>query len=152
MAHRLALGDRVLSRPLHSAPGVNAPGASVLVPVPVEPVSNGKGSARRGTDKASDAAYRAGWDAIFGAKNTKRVHKTTKCVQPRWLKGQVALDKLAEVTRAADYPSWVCSDCATKAGGKLRGDSATYHTGDCEVCGITQWVTQPRDYGYPKFE
>jgi hypothetical protein len=51
------------------------------------------------------------------------------------------------------YPAWVCFDCATKAGGKLRDpESATYHTGDCEVCGITQWVTQPRDYGYPRFE
>jgi hypothetical protein len=96
-------------------------------------MSSGKGSARRGTDKASSAAYKAGWDRIFGT--------AAKCCKRK-----------RPATVRKPYPSWVCYDCATKAGGKLRDpESTTVHTGDCEVCGITQWVTQPRDYGYPRF-
>jgi hypothetical protein len=101
-------------------------------------MSNGKGSARRGLDPESSRRYHDGWEAIFGqggaTKPRKRRAKATDCRKP--------------------YPSWVCADCCTKAGGKhRRADGiSTWHTGDCEVCGITQWVTQPRDYGYPKFK
>jgi hypothetical protein len=102
--------------------------------------ANGKGSTRRGTDKASDAAYRAGWEAIFGTE-PKAVHKTTKRGQRRPRKPAVKL---------RPYPSWVCSDCARAAGGNMAGE-ATFHTADCEVCGITQWVTEPRDFGFPAF-
>lgn len=49
-----------------------------------------------------------------------------------------------------DYPSWVCGVCAENAGGKLKG-VATFHVDECGICGSTTSVTEPRDYGYPKF-
>lgn len=51
-----------------------------------------------------------------------------------------------------NYPGLVCHDCATEAGGRLQDDSPpTWHIGWCNVCGIKKAVTEPRDYGYPKF-
>lgn len=122
-----------------------------------------KGSVRR--PESAPGKYAAGWDEIFGQRTRRkavdalrrldeelaqptrpgtRQGKVTKCCKPR-----------PDATQRQDsYPSWVCADCATKAGGKhRRADGiSTWHTGDCEVCGITQWVTQPRDYGYPRFQ
>ncbi len=49
-----------------------------------------------------------------------------------------------------DYPMWVCHDCGTKHGKYCVGTS-TYHHGICGVCVQMQFVTSPRDYGYPKF-
>ncbi len=99
--------------------------------------TNGKGSARRGTDPASDAAYRAGWDAIFGGgKNTKRVHMSQKRTRSGTRTGQGLTSHTSSVKQGLrpidkSYPAWVCYDCATKAGGRLRGsDSATFHTGE----------------------
>jgi len=52
-----------------------------------------------------------------------------------------------------DYPSWVCSDCARKAGAKWPKDHlATFHNGTCDVCGEKAGVTQPRDWGYPRLK
>lgn len=52
-----------------------------------------------------------------------------------------------------EYPDWVCFDCAIKAGGKMpEGHLATFHVGVCDVCFDKKIVTEPRDYGYPKFE
>ena len=51
-----------------------------------------------------------------------------------------------------DYPVWVCDDCAKSAGGKWpRGHLGTFHLGRCGVCGEMKDVTEPRDWGYPKF-
>jgi hypothetical protein len=49
------------------------------------------------------------------------------------------------------FPTWVCADCAVAAGGKLRTANATWHTGKCHACGLTKSVTEPRDFGHPKF-
>lgn len=49
------------------------------------------------------------------------------------------------------FPAQVCSACAVLAGGRLRTLTATWHEGKCEVCGITKTVTQPRDFGHPRF-
>jgi hypothetical protein len=49
------------------------------------------------------------------------------------------------------YPQWVCSDCAVAAGGKKRGENATWHEGKCGICGLTKGVTEPRDFGHPQF-
>lgn len=106
---------------------------------------NGKGSNRRGGLEA-DRKYRAGWDAIFGVE-PKTTHKTTKRVRP----AKCCKPAPVATERLLSYPVWVCSDCCAKVGAKLRGETATRHTGDCEVCGITQWVTEPRDFGYPAF-
>lgn len=104
--------------------------------------SNGKGSTRRGGLEA-DRKYREGWDSIFGPE-PKAVHKTTKCGRRK------PVTMVCRKPKLLPYPVWVCSDCATKAGGKAWTTS-TFHTGDCEVCGITQWVTEPRDFAYPTF-
>lgn len=49
-----------------------------------------------------------------------------------------------------NYPQWVCSTCAIMAGGRSP-QCATFHNDTCEVCGEFKTVTEPRDYGYPKF-
>lgn len=90
---------------------------------------NGKGSKRRPGDPKK---YAEGWERIWGS-NTKRVQKKAKCVQP-------------------PYPSWVCGGCAAKAGGKCPGLGTTWHTAVCHVCGSEAWVTEPRDFDYPRFK
>lgn len=53
------------------------------------------------------------------------------------------------------YPTWVCRACGLGASNR-KADGAllvsTFHQGLCEVCGRVTAVTEPRDYGYPKFE
>ena len=49
------------------------------------------------------------------------------------------------------YPSWICADCGNKYG-KARGKYATFHPGTCGWCEKEKAVTEPRDYGYPKFK
>ena len=44
----------------------------------------------------------------------------------------------------------VCNRCATDAGG-VCNHPATWHVGKCDVCGNETAVTEPRDFGYPKF-
>jgi hypothetical protein len=86
----------------------------------------GKGSNRRGTDKDSLARYAAGWARIF--EKPKATQRSTRRVH------------------------WVCADCATRAGGKLQGECSTWHFGQCGVCNRGRYVTEPRDYGYPRFD
>jgi len=50
------------------------------------------------------------------------------------------------------YPAFVCYDCAIAAGGKLLHENATYHEGNCGVCGKMRSITEPRDYGFPNFK
>ena len=50
------------------------------------------------------------------------------------------------------YPEWICSDCGRKHGKMAKVHYATFHNGNCGWCGDAKAVTEPRDYGYPKFE
>ena len=50
------------------------------------------------------------------------------------------------------YPSWVCAECAQKAGGRFpEGYQATWCEEKCGVCGEVKSVTDPRNFGYPDF-
>ena len=49
------------------------------------------------------------------------------------------------------YPSRVCQSCGDKASGTRVNLIATWHEGKCDVCGKIKPVTEPRDFGYPKF-
>lgn len=53
-----------------------------------------------------------------------------------------------------NYPKWICIDCGHKHGHFPEGHIATFHAGDkCGWCGRDDVsVTQPRDFGYPKFK
>jgi hypothetical protein len=51
----------------------------------------------------------------------------------------------------ANYPHWVCLDCALAAGGRAP-TLATFHNDQCDVCKQEKAVSQPRDFGYPQFE
>ena len=48
-----------------------------------------------------------------------------------------------------DYPEWVCCDCG-KRYGRRSPTYATWHQGECEICGLTKTVTEPRDFGHLK--
>lgn len=55
------------------------------------------------------------------------------------------------------YPTWVCNECGIPASLKQGislpvSNCPTFHIGKCDVCGVKAAVTEPRDYGYPKFE
>lgn len=53
------------------------------------------------------------------------------------------------------YPTLVCRDCGLEASNKKADDAllgSTFHQGRCDVCERITAVTEPRDYGYPKFE
>jgi hypothetical protein len=55
-----------------------------------------------------------------------------------------------------EYPAWICDPCGRKLGrfyinGRYVGPAmrgATYHQGQCDVCGKKAPVTEPRDYGH----
>jgi len=47
-----------------------------------------------------------------------------------------------------DYPSWICCDCGKRYGRKLPSKHATWHHGECNVCGEDDIVTEPRDFGH----
>lgn len=52
------------------------------------------------------------------------------------------------------YPQWVCEDCGKKAAKKSYIKQmfvSTWHMDKCDVCGEEKAVTEPRDFGYPKF-
>nr|BDD45137.1 hypothetical protein 23 [bacterium] len=49
------------------------------------------------------------------------------------------------------YPVWTCRDCALKNGGRIVAGVSSMWEGECPVCGEKKWLTEPRDYGYPKF-
>ncbi len=48
---------------------------------------------------------------------------------------------------AIEYPSWVCFDCGKKHGRRIAKE-ATWHPGECDVCGKEATVTEPRDFGH----
>ncbi len=51
------------------------------------------------------------------------------------------------------YPEWCCDRCAGETGNRMPEEHlATYHIGECDICGIMKEVTEPRDYRFPKFE
>ena len=50
------------------------------------------------------------------------------------------------------YPYWVCRDCGLSASGWRVSTCSTVHWGRCGVCWRMKAVTQPRDFGYPRFE
>ena len=54
--------------------------------------------------------------------------------------------------KTESYPSWVCIECAETAVGKWQNRVATFHDGTCCVCGKKKYVTEPRDFGYPRFD
>lgn len=48
-----------------------------------------------------------------------------------------------------DYPHWICRKCGAALGRRDNaGECATFHEGECDVCGKTTFVTQPRDFGH----
>jgi hypothetical protein len=51
------------------------------------------------------------------------------------------------------YPVWVCFPCGEAARGTPmpKGHVCTVHMDICHVCGKVEYVTEPRDFGYPKF-
>jgi len=50
-----------------------------------------------------------------------------------------------------DYPAWICCECAEHRGYSNRCTLSTYHEDICGWCEQLKVVTQPRDYGYPKY-
>lgn len=55
------------------------------------------------------------------------------------------------------YPQWICHSCGVKMG-RYCVMVSCYHNGDfndendrCGWCGSAASLTEPRDYGYPKF-
>lgn len=61
------------------------------------------------------------------------------------------------MSKLKPYPIWVCPACAVPAA-RAQGLSMpdvnrqTFHIDKCDICGGKTIVTEPRDYGYPKFE
>lgn len=48
-----------------------------------------------------------------------------------------------------DYPGWICMQCGLKYGRKGSvNEHATWHFGECGVCGEPRTVTEPRDFGH----
>jgi len=50
------------------------------------------------------------------------------------------------------YPTWVCTGCVSKTKEYIEETISTFHEGRCDVCNTMQSVTEPRDFGYPKFK
>lgn len=51
------------------------------------------------------------------------------------------------------YPAWICTDCAVKNKGKFpKGHIATWHIEECGWCHENKAVTEPKDYGFPRYE
>ena len=46
--------------------------------------------------------------------------------------------------------TWICHDCAVKYAQVIEGHCATFHEDPCGVCGETKWVTEPRDFRWPR--
>lgn len=49
-----------------------------------------------------------------------------------------------------EYPAWICSECGEKHGRRQVNPYATWHEDTCDICGKTDLVTEPRDYGHLK--
>jgi len=52
------------------------------------------------------------------------------------------------------YPDWICAPCGDRnqPNKKLIFKVSTYHNDECGWCGKEKAVTEPRDFGYPKFQ
>ena len=51
-----------------------------------------------------------------------------------------------------NYPVWTCQECAKAHGGSVpAGHICCFHMDICDVCFTWKSVTEPRDFGYPKF-
>lgn len=47
------------------------------------------------------------------------------------------------------YPAWVCGKCGVHYGHRSTPNpGATWHEGECGVCGKDAEVTEPRDFGH----
>ncbi len=49
------------------------------------------------------------------------------------------------------YPAWICDECAQSRGHRNQFQASTYHEDVCGWCEQMKAVTQPRDFGYPKY-
>lgn len=47
--------------------------------------------------------------------------------------------------------AFVCYGCAIEAGG-VCNHHAEWHVSECDVCGDQTAVTEPSEFGYPKFD
>jgi len=57
------------------------------------------------------------------------------------------------VGKAKKCPALVCGPCARKNGGHWPdGHLASVGTGICGWCGELKTVTEPRDWGYPRYK
>lgn len=46
------------------------------------------------------------------------------------------------------YPDWVCATCIRERGARIpEYHQPTWHMDKCGLCGIEDWVTEPRDAG-----
>lgn len=45
---------------------------------------------------------------------------------------------------------FICNECGTKHGKTGKPDLATYHMGECGICGKYRALTEPRDFGHLK--
>lgn len=52
--------------------------------------------------------------------------------------------------REAQYPHGICCACGERYGREREGHISTWNLGTCGWCGEARYVTEPRDYGYPK--
>jgi hypothetical protein len=53
-----------------------------------------------------------------------------------------------EFINKTEEPAWVCFGCAENRGASVpEGHCYTVHQGICGICGTTQEVTEPRDFG-----
>jgi hypothetical protein len=66
---------------------------------------------------------------------------------------QIVADELDKV---APYPVWCCFDCAqaqlAREGRLMPSVLCTMHEGECGVCHEVKIVTEPRDFGYPRWK
>lgn len=47
-------------------------------------------------------------------------------------------------------PNYICSDCAEAKNGKWpEGHLATWHEGDCDICGEKKGLASVRDWIFP---
>lgn len=49
-----------------------------------------------------------------------------------------------------NYPTWICQPCGIKYGKRTSIGVATWHLDTCDICGNTDQVTEPRDFGHLK--
>lgn len=57
------------------------------------------------------------------------------------------------MNKSPEYPSYICTDCGLKFGGRRKvpeSHISTMHVGDCDICGEHRAVTEPRDFGHLK--